>query len=156
MATKFPPQRLLSHQSIPTMVHHYYLFLNQRLKDAHLVHLCNEAQKASQTTAIFTRSVSETQRVSRLLNTLKIGVVSLQSDLSPSARAASLDKLRRKECYAIVTTDVTAAGLDPIPQVDRIINFSLTWKMNPEIYTQRISNISHVGNLGLAITFVTQ
>ncbi|KAK0646460.1 P-loop containing nucleoside triphosphate hydrolase protein [Cercophora newfieldiana] len=147
-----------SKRAIPTMVHHSYLFLDQRLKDAHLVHLCNEAQRASQATAIFTRSVSETRRVSLLLNTLNIGAISLQSDLSPSTRAASLDKLRRKECHVVVTTDV-AAGFGPmIPKVDRIINFSLVlWKLTPETYTKRIGNVkNHVGSSGLAITFVTQ
>ncbi|KAK3335467.1 P-loop containing nucleoside triphosphate hydrolase protein [Cercophora scortea] len=142
------------------MVHHSYIFLNQQLKDAHLVHLCNEAQRASQTTAIFTRSVPETHRVSRLLNALNIGAISLHCDLSPAARAASLDKLRRKECRVIVTSDVAAAGpgLDPIPMVDRAINFSLvSWKMKPETYTQRIRNVkNHVGDSGLAITFITQ
>ncbi|KAH6855740.1 hypothetical protein B0I37DRAFT_350887 [Chaetomium sp. MPI-CAGE-AT-0009] len=122
------------------MVHHYYTFVDQRLKDAYLVHLCHEAERAGQTTAIFTRSVSETRRVSRLLDTLKICAVSLQCDLSPSARTASLDKIRRKECHAIVTTDA-AATLGPILNVDRIINFSLTWRMNLETYTKRIGNI---------------
>ncbi|KAK3293993.1 P-loop containing nucleoside triphosphate hydrolase protein [Chaetomium fimeti] len=140
---------------IATMVYHYYLFLEHRLKDAYLVHLCKEAQRTGQTTAIFTQSVSETRRVSRLLDALKIGVVSLQIDLSPSARAASLDKLRRKECHALVTTDV-AATLGPIPDVDRIINLTLTWKMNPEIYTKRASHIGHAGTSGQVMTFVTQ
>ncbi|KAK0744495.1 P-loop containing nucleoside triphosphate hydrolase protein [Apiosordaria backusii] len=140
------------------MVHHSYLFLNRRLKDAYLVHLCNEAERAGQTTAIFTRSVSETRRVSRLLDTLKIGAISLQSHLSPSARAAALDKLRRKECYVVVTTDV-AATLDPmIPDVHRIINFSLTRKMDPDTYNERLNSVGHVaaGDSGHVITFVTQ
>ncbi|KAK4164760.1 hypothetical protein QBC43DRAFT_334300 [Cladorrhinum sp. PSN259] len=140
------------------MMHHYYLYLNRKLKDAHLIHLCNEAQRTGQTTAIFTRSLSETRRVSRLLHSLKMGIVSLQSNLSRSARAAALDKLRRKECHAIVTTDV-AATLDPIrvPVVDRIINFSLTWKMTAGTYMQRISNVDGAGSSWHgAITFVTQ
>ncbi|KAK0704406.1 P-loop containing nucleoside triphosphate hydrolase protein [Lasiosphaeris hirsuta] len=140
---------------IPTMVHHYYLFIEKQPKDAYLVYLCKEAQRAGQTTAIFTRTISETRRVSRLLDALKIDTISLHCDLSPSARAASLDKLRRKEYHAIVTTDV-AAALDPIPKVGRIINFSLTWKINHETYAQRISNIGHAGSSGQAISFVTQ
>jgi superfamily II DNA/RNA helicase len=137
------------------MVYHYYIFLDHRLKDAYLVYLCNETERAGQTTAIFTRSDPETRRVSRLLDTLKIGAVSLQCDLSPSARTASLNKLHRKKCHAIVTTDA-AATLGPILNVDRIINFSLTWRMNLETYTKRIGNIGHGGNLGQAVTFVTQ
>ncbi|KAB5523061.1 hypothetical protein GE09DRAFT_1153754 [Coniochaeta sp. 2T2.1] len=142
---------------IPMMVHHSYIFLAHWLKDAYLVHLCSEAQKAGQTTAIFTNSVSETRRLSRLLDTLYIGVVSLEADLTPSARAAALDKLRRRECHAIVATDVAAAlnPTIPMPKVDRIINFSLVgWKMKPETYNQRVSNVGcHDRH---AITFVTQ
>ncbi|KAB5517436.1 hypothetical protein GE09DRAFT_1157726 [Coniochaeta sp. 2T2.1] len=142
---------------IPTMVHHSYIFLAYWLKDAYLVHLCSEAQKTGQTTAIFTNSVSETRRVSRLLATLYIGVVSLEADLPTSARAAALDKLRRRDCHAVVTTDL-AAALDPtlpMPKVDRIINFSLVgWKMKPETYTQRVSNVG--GHTRHAITFVSQ
>lgn len=137
------------------MVHQYYLFFPKHLRDAYLVHLCKEAQRAGQTTAISTQYVSETRQVSRLRNTLGIGAVLLQSDLSPSERAASLDRLRRKERHALVTTDV-AASLGPIPAVDRIINLRVTWNMNPETYQQRISNVDDAGNSGQAITFVTQ
>ncbi|KAK4197419.1 hypothetical protein QBC40DRAFT_333455 [Triangularia verruculosa] len=141
------------------MVYHYHRFIEQRLQDAHLVHLCNQAQKAGQTTAIFTRSGSETRRISRLLETLKIGAIPLHCDLSLSARAAALDKLRRKECHAIVTTDIAAASLggDPVPKVDRIINLSLTWKMTPPKYGQRISNVlDDDSGSGQVITFFTQ
>ncbi|KAH6651385.1 hypothetical protein F5144DRAFT_609146 [Chaetomium tenue] len=96
----------------------------RRHKDAHLIHLCSEAQWADQTMVIFTQSISETRRVSRLLDAIKIGAVSLSCDLSPSERAASLGKILRKECYIIVTTDV-AANLSPIPKVNRIINHCL-------------------------------
>jgi ATP-dependent RNA helicase DDX47/RRP3 len=138
------------------MVDHYYVFLADRLKDACLVHLCNEARAAKQTTTIFTRSISETRRVCGLLYAISIGTISLHCDLSPSERAASLDKLRRKECYVIVTTDV-AADLDPIPKVNRIINYSLTWKMTPQTYTQRTGNVvGHIGNSGQVVTLATQ
>ena len=141
---------------IPIMVDHYYVFLAQQLRDACLVHLCNEARAANKTTAIFTRSIFETRRVSRLLDdAVRIDVVSLHCDLSSSERAASLDRLRRRECYIIVTTDA-AANLGPIPKAGRIINYSLTWKMTTQIYTQRTSNVGHTGNSGQAITLVTQ
>ncbi|KAK0727497.1 hypothetical protein B0T26DRAFT_672151 [Lasiosphaeria miniovina] len=112
------------------------------------------------TTAIFTRSVSETHRITRLLNTLNIGTVSLQNDLSRQSRVVAFNKLNFKECHAIVATDVAAILCDPIPRVDRIIHFSLTWSVTAEAYTRRcVSNA-----LGLdgdddsrhAITFVTQ
>ncbi|KAK0614077.1 hypothetical protein B0T14DRAFT_557459 [Immersiella caudata] len=145
---------------IPIMIHvdHYYLFIAQRLKDACLVHLCNEAQAANQTTAIFTQSISETRRVSHLLDALKIRAVSLHCDLSLSERAASLGKLRRKECPVIVTTDI-AANLGPtmIPMVNRIINYGVTaWRMTPNTYTQRTSHIAHTENPGQVITFITE
>jgi len=45
-------------------------------------------------------------------------------------------------------TDV-AAGFGPGPfpevQVDRVINYSLTWKMNPQVYGQRTRNVGHAG-----------
>jgi hypothetical protein len=60
------------------MVHHYQLFLNTIHKDAHLVHPCNEGQKAGLTTAIFTRSDDEIFRIFCLLEAIGLIAVQLQ------------------------------------------------------------------------------
>ncbi|KAK4112807.1 hypothetical protein N656DRAFT_797996 [Canariomyces notabilis] len=139
-------------------VDHYSIFVLQRLRDACLVHLCNEAQAANQTTAIFTRSITETRRVSHLLDALNVRAVSLHCDLSPSERAASLGRPRRKECLAIVTTDI-AANFGPlmIPKVNRVINYDVTaWRFTPKTYTQRASHLAHTENPGQVITLITE
>ncbi|KAK3366150.1 hypothetical protein B0T24DRAFT_670266 [Lasiosphaeria ovina] len=84
----------------------------------------------------------------------------MEGDYYISSRAVAFNKLNVKECYAIVTTNVAAILCDPIPRVDRIIYFSLTWSVTAETYTRRcVSNALGPGSDGdsrHAITFVTQ
>ncbi|KAK4223293.1 hypothetical protein QBC38DRAFT_488010 [Podospora fimiseda] len=137
------------------MVQHSFIWIGQK-DDALLVYFCKEGQELGQTTAIYTNNIYETHRLSNLLGALGIPATCLQLDISKSAREAALDKIRRKECHAIITTDIAATTQDPpISKVDRIINYNIGWKTTFQIYTQRTSNLRDASeNSGRMITFM--
>ncbi|KAK1995673.1 DEAD/DEAH box helicase [Colletotrichum falcatum] len=138
------------YQTVSTLLQ-YYLFIPHQLKDTYLVYLANEF--AGQKLVVFTRTVSETQRLAILLRTLGFGAIPLHGQLNQTARLGALNKFRAGERSILVATDVAARGLD-IPLVDVVINHDLA--QDSKTHVHRIGRTARAGKSGIALSLVTQ
>ncbi|KAI9896905.1 hypothetical protein N3K66_007927 [Trichothecium roseum] len=138
------------YQTVSTLLQHY-IFIPSDRKDVNLVYLANEF--AGQSCIVFTRTVSETQRVAVLLRTLGFGAVPLHGQLSQSSRMGALNKFKARARNILVATDVAARGLD-IPSVDCVLNFDLP--QDSKTYIHRVGRTARAGKSGVAINFVSQ
>ncbi|KAK2061985.1 DEAD/DEAH box helicase [Colletotrichum caudatum] len=138
------------YQTVSTLLQHY-LFIPHQLKDTYLVYLANEF--AGQKLVVFTRTVSETQRLAILLRTLGFGAIPLHGQLNQTARLGALNKFRAGERSILVATDVAARGLD-IPLVDVVINHDLA--QDSKTHVHRIGRTARAGKSGIALSLVTQ
>ncbi|OHX00161.1 ATP-dependent rRNA helicase rrp3 [Colletotrichum incanum] len=138
------------YQTVSTLLQ-YYLFIPHQLKDTYLIYLANEF--AGQKLVVFTRTVSETQRLAILLRTLGFGAIPLHGQLNQTARLGALNKFRAGERSILVATDVAARGLD-IPLVDVVINHDLA--QDSKTHVHRIGRTARAGKSGIALSLVTQ
>ncbi|KDN66786.1 putative DEAD/DEAH box helicase [Colletotrichum sublineola] len=138
------------YQTVSTLLQ-YYLFIPHQLKDTYLIYLANEF--AGQKLVVFTRTVSETQRLAILLRTLGFGAIPLHGQLNQTARLGALNKFRAGERSILVATDVAARGLD-IPLVDVVINHDLA--QDSKTHVHRIGRTARAGKSGVALSLVTQ
>lgn len=103
---------------------------------------------------IFTRTVSETQRITIFLRALGFAALPLHGQLSQSARSGALSKFRAGgACNLLVATDVASRGLD-IPSVDLVLNYDLPG--DSATYIHRVGRTARAGRSGIAVSFVTQ
>ena len=128
-----------------------YTFIPHKDKDVQLIYLLNE--RAGQKTIIFARTVQETERLSILLRNIGFPAIPIHGQLSQNARLASLNDFRSRSRNILITTDVTARGLD-IPSVDLVINYDLPQDGNT--YINRVGRTARAGRTGVAISLVTQ
>ncbi|KAN0068506.1 P-loop containing nucleoside triphosphate hydrolase protein [Elaphomyces granulatus] len=137
-------------QTVSTLLQSY-IFIPQKYKDIHLVHMLYE--RAGQTAIIFTRTINDTQRVSIMLRALGFSAIPIHGQLSQSARLAALNKFRARSRNLLIATDVAARGLD-IPSVDLVLNYDLPH--DSKTYIHRVGRTARAGKSGIAISFVTQ
>jgi len=87
-----------------------YLFFPHQYKDTYLVFLLNEMP--GQSCIVFTRTCSETQRLSFLLRSLGFKAIPINGQLSQSQRLGALNKFKSRERNILLATDVASRGLD--------------------------------------------
>jgi superfamily II DNA/RNA helicase len=68
-------------------------------------------------------------------------------------RRRALDRFKRNEVSILVATDVAARGID-VADISHVINYSQPQDF--ETYSHRIGRTGRAGNVGHALTFVTQ
>ncbi|EMC93092.1 hypothetical protein BAUCODRAFT_77654 [Baudoinia panamericana UAMH 10762] len=139
-----------SYQTVANLLQQY-IFIPHKHKDVYLIHLLTEF--SGQTCILFTRTVTETQRLAFLLRALNFSAIPLHGQLPQSARLGALNKFRSGSRSILVATDVAARGLD-IPSVDLVINFDLP--PDSKTYVHRVGRTARAGKSGVAVSVVTQ
>lgn len=76
----------------------------------------------------------------------------LHGDLSQGKRERVIKSFRKAEIQILVATDVVARGLD-VEGITHVINYDIP--DNVDSYIHRIGRTGRIGNLGMAITLVT-
>lgn len=76
----------------------------------------------------------------------------LHGDLSQAKRERVVKSFRKAELQILVATDIVARGID-IEGVTHVINYDIPDSVDS--YIHRIGRTGRIGNLGMAITFVT-
>jgi superfamily II DNA/RNA helicase len=102
---------------------------------------------------IYSNSV---QRVSMLAESMqrdKFPVCCIHSNMSKEERDEAFQKFKHGECRVLISTDVTARGID-IQQVSVVINFDVPRDVCT--YLHRIGRSGRYGRRGTAINFVTK
>lgn len=104
-------------------------------------------------TIIFCARTRSAAYLTLLLQTLNIRAAALHSRLTQRARLNSLNLFRACVVPVLVTTDVGARGLD-IDDVALVINWDVPTV--PEEYTHRVGRTARRGQIGVAVSFVTE
>lgn len=76
----------------------------------------------------------------------------LHGDLSQAKRERVVKSFRKAELQILVATDIVARGID-VEGVTHVVNYDIP--ENVDSYIHRIGRTGRIGNLGMAITFVT-
>ncbi|KAI8069878.1 P-loop containing nucleoside triphosphate hydrolase protein [Gongronella butleri] len=138
------------YQTVDTLLQ-YYMFFPLKHKDVYMVYLLNEF--AGNTTIIFSRTCSDTQRIAIMLRTLGFGAVPLHGQMAQSKRLGALNKFKSGARTILVATDVASRGLD-IPSVDVVLNYDVP--QSSKDYIHRVGRTARAGRSGKSVTFVTQ
>uniref|UniRef100_A0AC35UCT3 RNA helicase n=1 Tax=Rhabditophanes sp. KR3021 TaxID=114890 RepID=A0AC35UCT3_9BILA len=125
------------------------------VKDAYLVYVVkNYVEKNEEgSVLIFTHTCKEAQALSIMFTALGFSVNSLHSEISQRERMASISGFRNRTIRVLISTDVSARGLD-IPDVDLVVNHNVP--RCTKTYLHRVGRSARAGRFGGALTFVTQ
>ncbi|MDR7855077.1 DEAD/DEAH box helicase [Tissierella sp.] len=77
----------------------------------------------------------------------------LHGDISQAKRERVIKSFRKAELQILVATDIVARGLD-VEGVTHVINYDIP--ENVDSYIHRIGRTGRIGNLGMAVTLVTE
>ena len=113
-----------------------------------LENLINEYSDSS--IIVFVRTKVRADRVQNAMNRVGIDVLSIHSGISQEERFSILNAFRNAKKKVLVTTDVTARGID-LPAVEYVVNYDLP--DNPENYVHRCGRTGRGRNKGMAISF---
>ncbi len=100
---------------------------------------------------IFTRTKRRADRLTEALNSSGVEAAVIHSDLSQQKRTETLDAFRSGKHSLLVSTDVTARGID-IEGVTHVINYDVP--ETPDDYIHRIGRTARAGETGIAITLM--
>jgi superfamily II DNA/RNA helicase len=101
---------------------------------------------------VFVASQYAAEHLARKLHQGDVFATSFHGGLSQSARKQTLREFKEKRWDVLVTTDLSARGID-IEQLPVVVNFDLP--RSAVDYTHRIGRTGRAGASGLAISFVT-
>ncbi|VDK75853.1 unnamed protein product [Onchocerca ochengi] len=76
----------------------------------------------------------------------------IHGNLTARLRREAIEALQSSDCHILVSTDVSALGLD-IKGISHIINYEIPKFENFQSYVHRVGRTGRVGNVGLATTF---
>ena len=102
---------------------------------------------------VFTRTKHRADACCRRLNRAGIKALPIHGNRSQGQRERALADFRRGACDVLVATDVLARGID-ISDVRYVVNFDVPEE--PTDYIHRIGRTGRAGELGWALTFVTE
>ena len=99
---------------------------------------------------VFVRTKVRAERVVKAMNRVNISTESLHGDIPQKQRFQILERFKNGENKVLVTTDVSARGID-IPNVDLVINYDISEPA--ENYIHRVGRTGRGQNRGTAISF---
>lgn len=129
----------------------YYLFIPLSQRDVYLVYLLQQMEGS--TAIVFTRTVTDAERIALALRELGFKAVPLHGRMNQASRLGALNKFKSGSRNILVATDVAARGLD-IPSVDVVINYDIPDES--KAYIHRVGRTARAGRSGKSITIVTQ
>lgn len=102
---------------------------------------------------IFVRTRVRAERVAKAMARVEIPTMTIHGEKDQTDREDVMRAFRRGECKILITTDVSARGID-IPDVTHVINYDLPEKS--ENYVHRIGRTGRGFNKGVAVSFCSQ
>ncbi|MBF0781008.1 MULTISPECIES: DEAD/DEAH box helicase [unclassified Granulicatella] len=128
---------------------HGYLLVDERKR----VDMLKKIAQNNQTVAlVFFQHVAELAMVYEKLTYHNISVATLHSDMHHTQRKNALDKLRSKDITFLLTTDVSARGID-IVDLPMVIHYDLPREKSQ--YIHRSGRTGRMRNSGLVISFIS-
>ncbi|KYN05567.1 putative ATP-dependent RNA helicase DDX20 [Cyphomyrmex costatus] len=104
-------------------------------------------------TLVFSNYQSRAQSISNKINSLGFSSSYIAGNQDMTKRLEAIENLRNLECRIMLTTDLTARGID-IENVNMVINLDIP--TDPATYLHRIGRAGRYGSYGISITIVTE
>ena len=101
---------------------------------------------------IFVNNNTELRQINEKLQYHKVKSTAIYGNASKEERQRALDSFRRGKCNVLVSSDLSARGLD-IPEVSHII--SLDFPVNPDEYLHRAGRTARGNNSGVSVCLIT-
>ena len=101
---------------------------------------------------VFVNNNTELRQINEKLQYHKVKSTAIYGNASKEERQRALDSFRRGKCNVLVSSDLSARGLD-IPEVSHII--SLDFPVNPNEYLHRAGRTARGNNSGVSVCFIT-
>ncbi len=133
-----------------TTLSHYVSYVNRAKKQDALIRLLQYYQPKR--ALIFANTKSMVEEIFEFLKKKGFSVEAIHGDRPQSMRLKVLDRFHAGMYDMLVATDVAGRGLD-IEEVDLVINYDVPEQ--EELYVHRIGRSGRKGNLGYAITLVS-
>ncbi|XP_011864163.1 PREDICTED: uncharacterized protein LOC105560032 [Vollenhovia emeryi] len=102
---------------------------------------------------VFSNYQSRAQSVSNKINSLGFSSSHIAGNQEMKKRLEAIENLRNLECRIMLTTDLTARGID-IENVNMVINLDVP--TDPSTYLHRIGRAGRYGSSGVSITIVSE
>jgi ATP-dependent RNA helicase DeaD len=129
----------------------YYDIHNPNMKFSLLVHLLKNS--TSGPALVFCATRHESDFVARNLRSQGLNASAIHGGMSQDKREKSLDSLKNDRTDILVATDVAARGLD-MRNVTHVYNYDVP--KTPKEYIHRIGRTARAGEMGDAVTLLTQ
>lgn len=130
------------------VIRHIYLDVPQRKKIDTLRSLCHVKGFEG---LVFFNQVSDLGAAEQKLLYHDLPVASLASDQSKTMRKLALSQFREHQVPVLLTTDVTARGLD-VPDLPYVVNIEVP--LTKESYLHRAGRVGRMGADGIVLTLV--
>lgn len=101
---------------------------------------------------VFVNNNTELRQINEKLQYHKVKSTAIYGNASKEERQRALDSFRRGKCNVLVSSDLSARGLD-IPEVSHII--SLDFPVNPNEYLHRAGRTARGDNFGVSVCLIT-
>ena len=101
---------------------------------------------------VFVNNNTELRQINEQLQYHKVKSTAIYGNASKEERQRALDSFRRGKCNVLVSSDLSARGLD-IPEVSHII--SLDFPVNPDEYLHRAGRTARGDNSGVSVCLIT-
>lgn len=149
----WPTRIEVTPQSTPVETVEQRLFETPNRKTKlNLLHHLLAADTSADRVIIFARSKSDVDVIARFLSKADLGELrTIHSNKGQNSRINALGDFRKGEVRILVSTDVSARGLD-IPDVSHVFNFSVP--TTHEDYVHRIGRTGRIFKTGVACTFM--
>ena len=110
------------------------------------------AAEQPQRAIVFVNNNTELRQINEKLQYHKVKSTAIYGNASKEERQRALDSFRRGKCNVLVSSDLSARGLD-IPEVSHII--SLDFPVNPDEYLHRAGRTARGNNSGVSVCLIT-
>lgn len=104
-------------------------------------------------TLVFTRTIRRAEKLMKALQRERFRAVQMHAERSQAQRQYALDGFRSGRYQVLLTTDVTARGID-VPNIEHVVNYDVPFAA--EDYVHRIGRTARAQATGRASTFVTK
>lgn len=110
------------------------------------------AAEQPQRAIVFVNNNTDLRQINEKLQYHKVKSTAIYGNASKEDRQRALDAFRRGKCNVLVSSDLSARGLD-IPEVSHII--SLDFPVNPDEYLHRAGRTARGNNSGVSVCLIT-
>jgi ATP-dependent RNA helicase RhlE len=143
--------QIAPHNPVAGNIDHTVTFVSMDDKRFFLENILKEYEDSK--FIVFVRTQVRAARVVEAMKRVGVATEALHGGVEQKDRFAILDRFRSGENRVLITTDVSARGID-IPTVEYVINYDVP--DNPENYVHRCGRCGRGNNKGSAISFCSE